>query len=564
MKQTNLGTKTKLILGALLLSLALPAAQLSPARAAGTPQGNYPDRARALFDSIMTPVTESAQETAKAADAQPQNLVKVDIPAEKIMAAPVAESDAAVIRLSLQETLLRVLENNRELKVRRYAPEINRTAEESALAKFDLGRSVDLNLGKSSRTATTINGKGTDTDTGSLGVTLSKLYESGTKIQGTLSENFSSVDGAISDDWRTNFSLTLSTPLRQGRGSDVNLAAIRQARNSTAISNYELRAYIESLVAQTESAYWDCLLTKRQIQIYTESLSLARQQLKETREKIKVGQIAQTELAAALAEVALRNESLINANSNYETALLKLRKLLSIGGTHGWTVALEFPEIPARTDETMDPVESCVENALTMRPEVNQSLLSIRNNDLQLVVTRNGLLPRLDFFITLGRTGYADSFGDSVSDIDNDSYDLQTGLSWELAKHNRSARATHRRATLNMEMARESLENLMETIQVDVRSAWIEANRALNQIPATGATRRSQEETYRAENEKYKVGLSTSYLVSQAQRDLLSSQIAEVQAVVNYYKALVSLWKSDGSLLLRRGIDAPGARPVSR
>jgi outer membrane protein len=29
---------------------------------------------------------------------------------------------------------------------------------------------------------------------------------------------------------------------------------------------------------------------------------------------------------------------------------------------------------------------------------------------LETVVTRNGLLPRLDFFITLGKTGYADSF----------------------------------------------------------------------------------------------------------------------------------------------------------
>ena len=48
--------------------------------------------------------------------------------------------------------------------------------------------------------------------------------------------------------------------------------------------------------------------------------------------------------------------------------------------------------------------------------------------------------------------------------------------------------------------------------------------------------------------------------MAQAQRDLLVSQIGEVRAVVNYSKALVTLYRLDGSLLLRRGIAAPGAK----
>jgi outer membrane protein TolC len=50
--------------------------------------------------------------------------------------------------------------------------------------------------------------------------------------------------------------------------------------------------------------------------------------------------------------------------------------------------------------------------------------------------------------------------------------------------------------------------------------------------------------------------------VAQAQRDLLQSQIDEVAAVVNHLKALVELYRQDGSLLERRGIAAPGQEPV--
>ena len=61
----------------------------------------------------------------------------------------------------------------------------------------------------------------------------------------------------------------------------------------------------------------------------------------------------------------------------------------------------------------------------------------------------------------------------------------------------------------------------------------------------------------RIETEKFRVGLSTNLFVAQTQRDLLSSRINEVQAV-NYLKALINFYRQEGSLLERRGIDAPG------
>jgi outer membrane protein TolC len=100
-------------------------------------------------------------------------------------------------------------------------------------------------------------------------------------------------------------------------------------------------------------------------------------------------------------------------------------------------------------------------------------------------------------------------------------------------------------------------------VQVDVRSAYIEVTRAREQISATAATRNFQEEKLRAETEKFRVGKSTSLLVGQAQRDFVASQIAEIQAVANYLKALVALYRLEGSLLHRRGLSAPGGEPVA-
>jgi hypothetical protein len=43
---------------------------------------------------------------------------------------------------------------------------------------------------------------------------------------------------------------------------------------------------------------------------------------------------------------------------------------------------------------------------------------------LEIVKTKNGLLPVIDLFIRMGKTGYADSFRGSVNDLDGESYDI--------------------------------------------------------------------------------------------------------------------------------------------
>jgi outer membrane protein TolC len=107
------------------------------------------------------------------------------------------------------------------------------------------------------------------------------------------------------------------------------------------------------------------------------------------------------------------------------------------------------------------------------------------------------------------------------------------------------------------------LDNLAQLAEVDVRNACIELTRSKEQVRATAATRRLQEVTLRSETEKFRLGKSTSLLVAAAQRDLLSGQIAEVRAVVTNLKAMVELYRLEGSLLEHRAIACPGAEPVN-
>jgi outer membrane protein TolC len=202
------------------------------------------------------------------------------------------------------------------------------------------------------------------------------------------------------------------------------------------------------------------------------------------------------------------------------------------------------------------------EVALRLRPEINETKLQIQQGDLQIVQTKNGMLPQLDLFMTLGQTGYAKSFGSSITALNGPDYSAIVGVTGSYTLENRAARGAYHAAVLTREQTEESLNNLVQSVQVDVRTQYIEVERTRQQIDATRATRIAQETAYTVEKEKFNVGKSTSLLVAQAERDLLASQLAEVQAVTGHLKALVALYRLEGSLLYRRGLEAPGGQPV--
>lgn len=178
----------------------------------------------------------------------------------------------------------------------------------------------------------------------------------------------------------------------------------------------------------------------------------------------------------------------------------------------------------------------------------------MQKGELELVKTKNGRLPKLDFFITLGKSGYASSFGGSWQDITGKGYDVSAGLVLEWPFTNRQAKAQHQRALLTRQQTEEALENLSQLIDLDVRCAYLEVNSSFQQVKAAAATRVLQEEKLRAETEKFRGGKSTPLLVAQAQRDLLASQIGEIEAVVKYINCLVELFRMEGCLLERRGL----------
>ncbi len=467
---------------------------------------------------------------------------------------------AEPFHVTVEEAVLMALENNKGLRVDRLEPELRRTFEDQERAAFDLVIDAEGVWSEEKAPMEAAPSQDAKTDQAEIDVGASRFFSTGTDIRIGLTGNRRR-SNHFDTRYSTRAGLSLTQALLRGRGSEVNLAELRQAELSTRASQYEFRGVSETLAASTEEAYWDCVLAQRQLRIFEDSVNLALRQLDETREIVRVGRLPETELVAARAELALRRQELIDARN--ETALAKLRflRLTNPPETGLRSRDLVFQDDPVVPDIKLDDVASHVELALRMRPDLNQARLAAQLEELEVVKTRNGLLPRMDLFISLGKTGYAESFGRSLDELSGEHYDAAAGLRFEFPVRNRDRKARHERAALTNLQAREALENLAQLVALDVRTAHIKLDTALQQIHATRATRTLEEEKARIETEKFRVGRSTSFLVAQAQRDLLRGRIQEIQAVVTVLKGLVDLYRLEGSLLERWGIQAPAGAP---
>jgi len=469
-----------------------------------------------------------------------------------------------LLDLSLEGAVFSALARNKALQVEQFKPVIAGTFIETEQAVFDpvlfaSGSYVsyrDRSLDNISARFFSIDGSRTDVRGGA-----SQRFATGTDV--TLDLNLSSREddnSEYSDEARAGLNLTQA--LLRDFGVAVNLVGIRQAETESLASAYNLRGFTEALVAAVENGYWDYALAVRQVEIFQESVDLARRQLDNIRTRIEVGQLSETEESVANAELALREQQLINARTAREKARLELLRLLNPVSGEGWDRQITLSDTALVPEVELGSALEHEALALKLRPELNEARLEARSGELETVQTANGLLPRLDLFIIMGKTGYSQSFANSFSDLDGPGYDFTAGLDFELPLHNRAARALDTRAQARYQQTLQSIENLKQLISLDVRNALLETERSLQQIVASASRRVLQEEVVRAETVRFQVGTATALDVARVQRDLLESRINEVEAIVNYRKALTGLYLLDGTLLLRRGIEGPGAAEV--
>ncbi len=470
------------------------------------------------------------------------------------------------LRLTLDDAVRRAVENNPDLAVVRLGTEV-----EAARVGESRGAFVPVfstQLGRSSSATPPSNlllgERGVDVDDwfSSTGVRQRVPWGSGTwsfswETSRTSTNNpISSFDPSL----QSGFQLAFSQPLLKDRAIDAARYQYSIATRNEQTADLRFREAAVQTVAAVKQAYWTLKATRANVAVQQRSLDLALELARENKLRVDAGQIPPLDLVQANAEVSQRREGVIRATAVAADAEDALRRLIvDPADVAFWQVSLDPVDEPPTTAMLPD-VDAAVKRALTDRYDLARAGHELENARTTVGFLDNQRLPDVRFetsyrgnglsgtqFLRSGgfpglitgtqRRGLGDALG-QVFTSDYPTWSFGLTVSYPIG-HSYEA-ASYARADVERRQAAQRIASLRVRAAETVRRAGRQVHSTAERVSAARASAALAAERVAAEERRFDVGLSTTFLVTQAQRDLLAADVTLVQTTLEFEAALVN------------------------
>jgi outer membrane protein TolC len=470
--------------------------------------------------------------------------------------------------ISLAEAALRALKSNLDISISRHTKESRLTDIIVEQAKFDPTFSVN---GQYNRTVNPLNrpvfgGTGGtlneitifDQRVGSVTVDATTNLLTGGNIDLNYSPARTNVNQDVANGflfnpaWTGGLALTLTQPLLRNAGIDVNKTFIRIAQNNATVEEHVFRDRVLTVLATVEQTYWEVVFANENLKVAEAALKAAQELLASNRAKAKAGVMSIVDVLQAEAAVASRVEQILLAEKSIRDQEDQLRRLLNPGEEDlRLEVRLTPQDAPVVALEPIS-LQEAIDIAFEQRPEIVQAKKNVETSVLNTKFAKNQLLPTLSFQGTMGLAGLGKDYADETRrNFSGDFYNYGAGLVLSYPLGNRSAWSTFNRRQIEGKNAETSLASVRQQIIIGVKEAVRRVQTDFKRIETTRSARIMAEKQLQAEQERLKVGLSTTRFVLDFQRDLATAQGNELRAIVDYNKSLSNLSRHKATTLDR-------------
>jgi outer membrane protein TolC len=350
--------------------------------------------------------------------------------------------------------------------------------------------------------------------------------------------------------FENSLELTFTHPLLQNFGIAVNRAPIHQAEIGEQIAEQGVIQAVLDTVFAVHQGYWELVFRIQDLAAKRQSQTLAEDFLAENTVRVELGTLAPIELVQAETRVKTREGDVIVAEAALREADDKLKAILNVPeGIGSWSVRLQPTDSPHFTPDVAVAVEEQVDIALRQRPDYLSSQLDIRVRESLRDEARNLSLPRLDV-IGSGRMNAHDAeIGDAFSNIqDGDGYQWAAGLQMEITLGSRARRVLIDKRSLELRQALVGQRQLMVAIVQQIRHAVRNIRTTIQRVEVTRSATMLARTQLEAEQEKFRLGLSTSFNVLEFQEVLTNALSNETLSLSDYNVALAQLDQLTGMM----------------
>ncbi len=415
--------------------------------------------------------------------------------------------------------------------------------------------------------------------------TLNQGFISGTNFQFAFNNTYATTNNTVSlysPQLLSNYKATLTQHLLQGAGIWVNKRFIYQALNDRRIADATFRQQILYTVNQVEGIYWGLVQAYENLQSKQRALDQSTQLLEDNKKQLQIGTMAPLDIVNAESNQASDQQALISAQNalNYQQQIIKQaiarnlndRTLSDAPVIPTDRISLE--EIPEESQDT----EALVQSAFKNRPELEQAVLTLKNDEITLKGARNALLPVFDIYgyyqgqgvggeinknlnpafcggtCPTNSTGYGTAINRAFNGT---APDKGIGFNLTIPLRNRYAQSVQERSLMEYRQAELRLAQLYTQIRMQVVNAKFALTNDRAAVQSAEAARDYNQQSLDAEEKKLKLGASTTANVLLQQRNLANAEYNLIAAHAQYARDRAGLYQVLATTLQHYGINLP-------
>ena len=483
---------------------------------------------------------------------------------------PATQAGTTVQRMSIDDAVAMALEQNLDLQVQRITPQLRDLDIAGFRANYTPNFTstmslVDQTQPPSSLLAGNTSQLTTGRSTMDFGVNqLTPWYGGSYALQWsngrtTTNNIYTSFDPQLTG----NFSANYTQPLLRNFKIDGIRQQLLVSQKNREIADTQLQQSIAVTVRNVRNAYYDLMGAIASLTVQRQSLDLARQSLKDNRARVEIGTMAPLDIVQAEAEVATREEAVILAEAAIERQQDVVRALVyNPKSPDFWTARIE-PTDAVTFQPTAVDVDGAVANALSQRSDLTVAKKNIEAADVNIRFFDNQSMPDLNASVNYNAqaiggvgilrgpsnglepgpiTGTRErSYWDTLGVLfggDFPGWTFSLDLTYPVGRS--ASEANEARARLQKTQQERQLASLELQVATQVREAARNVTTNAKRVDATRASRALAEKRLEAEEKRFQAGLTSSFFVLQAQRDLNVARNSELLALVEYAKSVVN------------------------
>ncbi|MCY4533764.1 MAG: TolC family protein, partial [Bryobacterales bacterium] len=411
------------------------------------------------------------------------------------------------------------------------------------------------------------------------GFTYRQTLDTGTNYQ----IGFTGLKTASSSSFRTfnpsiqdTLQFRIEQPLLRDRGRGIQRIPILIARARYDNSQSTAKTRVLALIAQAENTYWQVVSNRESLGVQENNLELRRQFLERSQRELELGAISPLDIYQPEQNYANAQVSVTRARYQLQQAEDRVRRQI------GADLDPEIRNLPLVLTESADPPiympsfepEETIRKALLMRPEIRLRRTTLAIDDYNIKRDTNAQRPDLSLTAQYSATGlggnlYENSilgagasqliatggFPGAMNQLFQFNFPTYSvGLQLNLPLRNRRAAVALANSVLQKKRNMYELRALEQQVRLDVLNAitGVELSKAAIQQAAVALD--FSQKRLDAEQRKYDLGVSTAFIVLDAQDDLVQSQADLLQESIGYRRAIVTLLQATGELLEARGV----------